>query len=282
MEPRATREQRPLFRLAGTHRAGRCAPRRHGVEVESGPAETTATFALGRRSATSATPTAACSSSSRTSEARWTLDPPRERWVARVDGAWPAGHAERSRRCTRTRRCSTRTRSGSGSTGGRTPMGVRRPGGRELPLRHAVVDGDRAAVDWWACDHARDGAIETVAGTSLLRFGLDGRGRRAARCLGERARDGSSSRTGPPSHRATMSGREALPRHHVRLPDERSRLRADQGHARVARTRRGARAPSEADVARLQHLHDPREARHTPGGVPRRGSGAKARAAPTW
>ena len=37
--------------------------------------------------------------------------------------------------------------------------------------------------------------------------------------------------------------REAVSRHHVRLPDERSRLRADQGHARVARHRRGGTRP---------------------------------------
>ena len=35
----------------------------------------------------------------------------------------------------------------------------------------------------------------------------------------------------------------ALPRHHVRLPDERPRLRADQGHARRARARRGSHGP---------------------------------------
>ena len=35
-----------------------------------------------------------------------------------------------------------------------------------------------------------------------------------------------------------------LPRHDVRLPDERPRFRADQGHARGARARRGADAPT--------------------------------------
>jgi hypothetical protein len=38
-----------------------------------------------------------------------------------------------------------------------------------------VVDGDRAAVDWWGVITTRDGTVETVAGTSLLRFGPDGR-----------------------------------------------------------------------------------------------------------
>jgi catechol 2,3-dioxygenase-like lactoylglutathione lyase family enzyme len=38
-----------------------------------------------------------------------------------------------------------------------------------------VVSRDRAAVDWWAVIRLRDGADETVAGTSLLRFDTDGR-----------------------------------------------------------------------------------------------------------
>jgi ketosteroid isomerase-like protein len=38
-----------------------------------------------------------------------------------------------------------------------------------------VVEGDRAAVDWWAVITLHDGAQETVAGTSLLRFAADGR-----------------------------------------------------------------------------------------------------------
>jgi ketosteroid isomerase-like protein len=38
-----------------------------------------------------------------------------------------------------------------------------------------IVSGDRAAVDWWAVITAPDGSEETVAGTSLLRFGPDGR-----------------------------------------------------------------------------------------------------------
>ena len=38
-----------------------------------------------------------------------------------------------------------------------------------------VVDGDRAAVDWWAEVVSADGSLETLAGTSLLRFAPDGR-----------------------------------------------------------------------------------------------------------
>ena len=38
-----------------------------------------------------------------------------------------------------------------------------------------IVQGDRAAVNWWAVIEDRDGTIETVAGTSLLRFASDGR-----------------------------------------------------------------------------------------------------------
>lgn len=37
-----------------------------------------------------------------------------------------------------------------------------------------LVDGDRAAVDWWAAITSADGSVETIAGTSLLRFGPDG------------------------------------------------------------------------------------------------------------
>lgn len=38
-----------------------------------------------------------------------------------------------------------------------------------------VAAGSRAAVDWWAVVTARDGTVETLAGTSLLRFAPDGR-----------------------------------------------------------------------------------------------------------
>ena len=38
-----------------------------------------------------------------------------------------------------------------------------------------VVDGDRAAVDWWAVVTSSDGSAETLAGTSLLWFDDDGR-----------------------------------------------------------------------------------------------------------
>lgn len=37
-----------------------------------------------------------------------------------------------------------------------------------------VVAGDRAAVDWWAAITSADGSVETIAGTSLLRFDDDG------------------------------------------------------------------------------------------------------------
>ena len=37
-----------------------------------------------------------------------------------------------------------------------------------------VAAGDRAAVDWWAVITDRDGSQQTVAGTSLLRFGANG------------------------------------------------------------------------------------------------------------
>jgi hypothetical protein len=33
-----------------------------------------------------------------------------------------------------------------------------------------VVEGARAAVDWWAVVTSTDGSVETLAGTSLLEF----------------------------------------------------------------------------------------------------------------
>jgi hypothetical protein len=37
-----------------------------------------------------------------------------------------------------------------------------------------VAAGGRAAVDWWGVITDRDGTVETIAGTSLLRFDADG------------------------------------------------------------------------------------------------------------
>ena len=45
----------------------------------------------------------------------------------------------------------------------------------ECRFGEPVVAGDRAAVDWWAVITAFDGSVETIAGTSLLRFGADGK-----------------------------------------------------------------------------------------------------------
>jgi len=44
----------------------------------------------------------------------------------------------------------------------------------ECRFGQPIVSGDRAAVDWWGVITAVDGSIETVAGTSLLRFDADG------------------------------------------------------------------------------------------------------------
>jgi hypothetical protein len=44
----------------------------------------------------------------------------------------------------------------------------------ECRFGEAVVDGDLAAVPWWGVVTSRDGSVETIAGTSLLRF--DGSG----------------------------------------------------------------------------------------------------------
>lgn len=44
----------------------------------------------------------------------------------------------------------------------------------ECRFGEPVVSGDRAAVDWWGVITSRDGSVETVAGTSLLRFDVQG------------------------------------------------------------------------------------------------------------
>jgi ribonucrease Y len=78
--------------------------------------------------------------------------------------------------------------------------------------------------------------------------------------------------------RAVRSGypcRDApLSRAHVRMPDERSRLRADQGHARGARPGGGAVA-GRGRRRRLQHVHDPRETRAATRRAPRAGARAE-------
>ncbi len=45
----------------------------------------------------------------------------------------------------------------------------------ECRFGEPLVARDRAAVDWWGVITSKDGSVETVAGTSLLRFGVDGR-----------------------------------------------------------------------------------------------------------
>jgi len=44
----------------------------------------------------------------------------------------------------------------------------------ECRFGEPIVEGDRAAVDWWAVITSSDGSAETIAGTSLLRFAVDG------------------------------------------------------------------------------------------------------------
>lgn len=44
----------------------------------------------------------------------------------------------------------------------------------ECRFGEPIVAGDRAAVDWWAVVVAPDDSVETLAGTSLLRFDADG------------------------------------------------------------------------------------------------------------
>jgi ketosteroid isomerase-like protein len=44
----------------------------------------------------------------------------------------------------------------------------------ECRFGEPVVEGDRAAVDWWAVMTSKDGSVESIAGTSLLRFDAGG------------------------------------------------------------------------------------------------------------
>ena len=37
-----------------------------------------------------------------------------------------------------------------------------------------VAEGDRAAVEWWAVVTSKDGSVQSLAGTSMLRFDADG------------------------------------------------------------------------------------------------------------
>jgi hypothetical protein len=44
----------------------------------------------------------------------------------------------------------------------------------ECRFGEPLVDGNRAAVDWWAVVVSTDGSSQSLAGTSLLRFDVDG------------------------------------------------------------------------------------------------------------
>jgi ketosteroid isomerase-like protein len=44
----------------------------------------------------------------------------------------------------------------------------------ECRFGEALVDGDRAAVAWWAVVTSKSGSLQSLAGTSLLRFDADG------------------------------------------------------------------------------------------------------------
>lgn len=44
----------------------------------------------------------------------------------------------------------------------------------ECRFGEPLVAGDRAAVDWWGVVTGRDGSVQSLAGTSLLRFREDG------------------------------------------------------------------------------------------------------------
>ena len=44
----------------------------------------------------------------------------------------------------------------------------------ECRFGEPLVDGDRAAVEWWAVVTSKDDSLQSLAGTSMLRFAADG------------------------------------------------------------------------------------------------------------
>jgi hypothetical protein len=54
----------------------------------------------------------------------------------------------------------------------------------EFGFGDPLVDGDRAAVEWWATVQLRGGGEERLRGVTVLRFAADGRCLRAPRPLG--------------------------------------------------------------------------------------------------
>ena len=95
-----------------------------------------------------------------------------------------------------------------------TCVGVRRPGRRpSAGSASRSSTADRAAVDWWAVVTSKDGSVQSLAGTSLLRFDDDGLGRGAARRLGRGSTGATSSRTGRRSPTGYPS--RAMRRYHV-------------------------------------------------------------------
>ncbi len=77
-----------------------------------------------------------------------------------------------------------------------------------------------------------------------------------------------------------LSANGDVPRHHVRVPDERARLRAHAGHARVARLRAGPGA-RRGRPDPLQHLLDPRVGRQQVHRPSRRGEAAEVARTPS-
>ena len=71
-------------------------------------------------------------------------------------------------------RCSTRRPSESGAPRGYATWAFSDQAEAECRFGRPIVSDDRAAVDWWAAVTANDGTVETLAGTSLLRFDADG------------------------------------------------------------------------------------------------------------
>ena len=109
----------------------------------------------------------------------------------------------------------------------------------------------RARVSRWErCGAGRPGRRRGPRRRRVAASSARRRGRRAPRGRPRSAavRGSPVGSLEPPAAGLTLPGGEALPRHHVRLPDERARLRAHEGHARVARLRRGRARRADADL----------------------------------
>ena len=146
---------------------------RCGVEIEAGPADTDSTVGSGRHlyfrdPDGSLLELVSYPGGDALDHAR--------RWVAGWEGAWPAGDADAVAALYADDAVflSHPFREDQ-APGDYARWAFDAQATAECRFGQPVAAGNGAAVDWWAVVTARDGSVETLAGTSLLRFGADGR-----------------------------------------------------------------------------------------------------------